>query len=67
MDYKYKHQPPSSSPPRWLEMKTMLVRKNRKVAMKSKRRWRRYWGKDHVGRRKKAKREGGKGKEGEDY
>ena len=30
---------------RWLELKAMLVRKNRKVAMKSKRRWRRFWGK----------------------
>lgn len=26
-------------------MKAMLVRKNRKVAMKSKRRWRKFWGK----------------------
>lgn len=30
---------------RWLELKEMLVRKNRKVAMKSKRRWRKFWGK----------------------
>ena len=29
---------------RWLELKSMLVRKNRKVAMKSKRRWRKFWG-----------------------
>lgn len=26
-------------------MKAMLVRKNRKVAMKSKRRWKKFWGK----------------------
>ena len=54
----YKHQTPL---PRWLEMKTMLVRKNRKVAMKSKRRWRRYWGKDHVGRGRKRREESEKG------
>ena len=30
----------------WLELKAMLVRKNRKVAMKSKRRWRKFWGKE---------------------
>ena len=29
---------------RWLDLKTVLVRKNRKVAMKSKRRWKKYWG-----------------------
>ena len=32
----------------WLELKAMLVRKNRKVAMKSKRRWRKFWGEDWV-------------------
>lgn len=30
---------------RWLEVKTVLVRKNRKVAMASKRKWKKYWGK----------------------
>ncbi len=29
---------------RWLEVKTVLVRKNRKVAMASKRKWKKYWG-----------------------
>ena len=29
----------------WLEMKAILVSKNRKVAMKSKRKWKKYWGK----------------------
>lgn len=28
----------------WLEVKTVLVRKNRKVAMASKRKWKKYWG-----------------------
>ena len=28
----------------WLEMKTVLVSKNRKVAPKSKRKWKKYWG-----------------------
>jgi len=27
----------------WLDVKAVLVRKNRKVAMKSKRRWKKYW------------------------
>ena len=29
---------------RWLEVKTVLIRKNRKVAMASKRKWKKYWG-----------------------
>lgn len=29
----------------WLEVKTVLVRKNQTVAMKPKRRWKKYWGK----------------------
>ena len=29
----------------WLELKTVLVRKNQTVAMKPKRRWKKYWGK----------------------
>lgn len=30
---------------RWLEVKGLLMRKNRKVAMKANRRWKRHWGK----------------------